>query len=222
MHSIISPSILYWGTPIVLITTENPDGTFNICPMSSAWWLSHRCMLGLAAMSQTTQNLLRTKQCVLNLATDDMINQVNLLARTTGSDPPPEWKAGAGYIHVKDKFQHAGLTPQPSDLVKAPRILECAVQMEAELVDSHDMMKDMPHHKGLMMGLEVKILRIHIEDRLMLAGHENRIDTDKWQPMLMCFQEYYGMGQKKLVKSRLAEIDEELYRPLTRSDVIKE
>jgi hypothetical protein len=84
-HSTISPAIFYWGTPVVLITTENPDSTFNIAPMSSAWWLGNRCMLGLGAISQTTINLLRTKQCVLNLASDNMSDAINALALTTGS-----------------------------------------------------------------------------------------------------------------------------------------
>ncbi|MGI8308307.1 hypothetical protein [Saccharopolyspora hattusasensis] len=33
----IAPSILYFGTPVVLLSTENSDGTANLAPMSSAW-----------------------------------------------------------------------------------------------------------------------------------------------------------------------------------------
>jgi flavin reductase (DIM6/NTAB) family NADH-FMN oxidoreductase RutF len=32
----IAPSILYFGTTVVLISTENADGTPNLAPMSSA------------------------------------------------------------------------------------------------------------------------------------------------------------------------------------------
>jgi flavin reductase (DIM6/NTAB) family NADH-FMN oxidoreductase RutF len=40
----IKPSILYFGTPVVLITTMNPDATVNISPMSSAWaWATASC-----------------------------------------------------------------------------------------------------------------------------------------------------------------------------------
>ena len=220
MHHTISPAILYWGTPVVLITTENDDGTYNICPMSSAWWLGHRCVLGLAAMSQTTQNLLRTRKCVLNLPSQEQTSNINLLARTTGSNPVPDWKVSTGYTYVKDKFDHAKLTPQPSDLVDPPRILECPVQMEAELVVSHEMMGDLPDRKGMTLAMEVKILRVHVEDSLRLKGHQNRIDTDKWHPTFMVFQEFYGMSEKRLVDSKLAKIDESNYRGLTRSDVV--
>ncbi|TVY51907.1 Uncharacterized protein LCER1_G007119 [Lachnellula cervina] len=220
MHNIISPAILYWGTPVVLITTENQDGTYNIAPMSSAWWLAHRCMLGLAATSQTTQNMLRTKKCVLNLPSQDMASHINLLARTTGSNPVPEWKVSMGYTCVKDKFGHAKLTPQKSDLVGPPRILECPVQMEAEIMEQHDMMKDLPDRKGAILAIEVKILRIHVQDELRLEGHQNRIDTDKWHPLFMVFQEYYGMSTKRLEESHLATIDESNYRAFTRSNEV--
>jgi flavin reductase (DIM6/NTAB) family NADH-FMN oxidoreductase RutF len=35
-HKGIWPSILYYGTPVALVTTLNADGTPNIGPMSSA------------------------------------------------------------------------------------------------------------------------------------------------------------------------------------------
>lgn len=149
-------------------------------------------MLGLLSRSQTTQNLLRTKQCVLNLPTEDMTSQINALARTTGSDPVPEWKASVGYVHVKDKFGRSGLTEQESELVLPPRIRECPVQMEAELVEAHNMMSDMDGKKGAALALEVKILRVHIEDELRLQGFENRVDVDRLRLVFMAFQEFLG------------------------------
>jgi len=155
MHRQISPAILYWGTPVILITTENEDGTFNIAPMSSAWWLADRCMLGLAAGSKTPENLLRTKQCVLNLPTDKMAAQVNALARTTGTEDVSNWKKLAGYSYVKDKFGRANLTPEASDLIRPPRIQECPIQMEAELIEATPMMKDKPDMKGYTQAMRI-------------------------------------------------------------------
>ncbi|OJD17883.1 hypothetical protein AJ78_02055 [Emergomyces pasteurianus Ep9510] len=212
MHHQISPAILYWGTPVVLITSENEDGTCNIAPMSSAWWLNDRCMIGLSSGAHTSKNIMRTQQCVLNLPSEDMTDHVNALARTTGANPTSPWKASVGYRFVKDKFAHAKLTPQPSELVRPCRIQECPVQMEAELVEVNEMMKDLPDRKGSILSMELRILRVHVEDRLRLDGYANRIDSEKWQPLIMCFSEFYGMGRTKLVPSRLAEIDEEAYR----------
>jgi flavin reductase (DIM6/NTAB) family NADH-FMN oxidoreductase RutF len=93
MHQVTQPAILYFGTPVVLISTVNEDGSFNLAPMSSAWWLGQRCVLGLAAVSKTTQNLIRTGECVLNLPDDSMVAAVDRIARTTGSNPVPAGKA---------------------------------------------------------------------------------------------------------------------------------
>ncbi|EEQ90018.2 uncharacterized protein BDCG_05138 [Blastomyces dermatitidis ER-3] len=221
MHHQISPAILYWGTPVVLITSENTDGTSNIAPMSSAWWLGDRCMIGLSSGAHTSKNILRTKQCVLNLPSEDMTAHVNALARTTGANPTSAWKASVGYRYVKDKFAHAKLTPQPSELVVPCRILECPVQMEAELVKVNEMMGDLPERKGSILAMELKILRVYVEDDLRLGGYANRIDSEKWQPLIMCFSEFYGMGKHKLVPSRLAEIDEEAYRSPRKNGVMQ-
>jgi flavin reductase (DIM6/NTAB) family NADH-FMN oxidoreductase RutF len=218
-HATISPAIFYWGTPVVLITTQNPDGTTNIAPMSSAWWLGNRCMLGLGAISQSTINLIRTKQCVLNLPSDNMTSAVNALALTTGSAEiltaqPDEgykyFKRMNGYKYIPDKFGRAGLTPLDSDLVIPARIAECPAQMEAELVGVHEMMQD-ADTKGFV-ALEVKVLRTHVHEVIRMEGFGNRVDPDKWKPMIMSFQELYGLKGKKVDESVLAKIEEEEYR----------
>jgi flavin reductase (DIM6/NTAB) family NADH-FMN oxidoreductase RutF len=236
-HSEIKPAILYWGTPVVLISTENEDGTANIGPMSSAFWLGDRCILGLDASSQTPKNLLRTGQCVLNLPSDDMTRAVNKLAKTTGTKELPAPKLGRGYVYEKDKFGVAGLTAEPSgrsihkytewkhvlmkdpsvlELVRAPRIAECPVQMEAELVNQN------PIIGGAILVIEVKIAKTWVTDNLRLKGHDDRIDPDAWKPMFMMFQHLYGLRPGKIEQSKLASIDEELYRALSKQGTIDE
>lgn len=220
-HQEISPAILYWGTPVTLISTTNQDGSANIGPMSSVFWLGHGAMLGLDASSQTTMNLLRTGQCVLNLASDNMADAVNALARTTGTDPVPAGKIPRGYNFVKDKFKHAGLTPVPSKHVACPGIKECPVIMEAELVVSHNMYRGRPI-EGLIFAIEVRIVRVSIHEELRLNGYRNRVDADKWKPMIMMFCDLYGLKPGKLERSRLAEVEEEMYRPLAEHSGVQE
>ena len=205
--------VFYWGTPVVLITTTNEDGSANIGPMSSVFWLGNRCMLGLEHISQTTINLRRTGQCVLNLPSDNMVGAVNALARTTGTEVVPDVKIALGYRYEKDKFGAAGLTPQQSNLVLPPRIKECPAQMEAELTGVYEMMSSLPGEaKGFTLAIEVRILRTYVLDELRLPGYTNRIDPDAWKPMIMSFQHLYGLKPGKLEKSTLANIEEELYR----------
>ncbi|KAI1454596.1 hypothetical protein F4805DRAFT_310703 [Annulohypoxylon moriforme] len=220
-HTIISPAILYWGTPVVLITSENEDGTSNIAPMSSAWWLGHSCMLGLDAESKTTQNILRTKQCVLNLPSDSMGDYVNRLADTTGSNPVSDSKSSRNYKFVKDKWTRAGLHSQPSNFVTPLRIAECPVQMECQMVQANELWKDLPDRKGLALAIEVRVLRIHMLQELRMEGHPNRVDPDKWRPLIMAFQELYGLGGGKVAPSVLGRVGEEKYRALCRSDVVE-
>ena len=156
----------------------NLDGTTNLAPMSSAWWLGQRCMLGLAAESQTTINLQRTKQCVLNLPSDTMVAPINALAKTTGRQDMSPFKTAADYCYVKDKFKIAQLTPMASKMVEPSRVLESPVQMEAELVAVNEMNRDEEGRGGFFLGLEVKILRVHAEENVLRAGEPNKVDAD--------------------------------------------
>jgi flavin reductase (DIM6/NTAB) family NADH-FMN oxidoreductase RutF len=61
----IQPKILYFGTPVVLLTTENADGTANLAPMSSAWTLGQVVVLGRRDHSQVRPP--RVAECRLQL-----------------------------------------------------------------------------------------------------------------------------------------------------------
>ncbi|KAI0802811.1 hypothetical protein GGR55DRAFT_700339 [Xylaria sp. FL0064] len=220
-HTVISPAILYWGTPVVLITSENEDKTSNIAPMSSAWWLGHSCMLGLAAYSKTAQNILRTNECVLNLPNDSMAEDVNKLAFTTGLDPVPKDRTPGGYASVTNKWERARFHPQPSSFVTPLRIAECPVQMECQVVQVNGLRKDLPDRSGLILAIEARVLRIHILKNLSMEGHPNRVDPDKWRPLIMSFREFYGLGSGKVLASTLAQGSEEEFRALTKSNVVE-
>lgn len=53
---------MYFGTPVVLISTLNEDETLNLAPMSSAWWLKKSCLLGLGKRGKTFENLERNRE----------------------------------------------------------------------------------------------------------------------------------------------------------------
>lgn len=211
MKKIVEPSILYFGTPVLLLSTLNLDGTCNVAPMSSAWWLGWNCMLGLGGKGHTAQNLLRERECVLNLPSSAMTDTINRLARLTGSDPVPPHKQAMGYRHCKDKLAVAGLTAQASALVRPPRLAECPVQMEAVLEATHAF-GHAPGRQPGALAFEVRIVRTYVEESLLIPGAEDRIDSDAWRPMVMSFCNLYGLGSR-LEHSRLAEIPEWMYRP---------
>lgn len=133
---------------------------------------------------------------------------VNALARTTGSEVVPAFKVRLGYTHCKDKFSAAKLEPVASELVAPPAVKECPVQMEAKLLKVNEMAG------GALVALEVKVLRVRIEEDLRMSGEgkENRVDAKKWRPLIMSFQELFGLSGEMAVESKLARIEEELYR----------
>jgi flavin reductase (DIM6/NTAB) family NADH-FMN oxidoreductase RutF len=212
MHQTIEPAILYAGTPVVLISTMNEDGSPNLSPMSSAWWLGWSCMLGLDATSKTTANLRRTRECVLNLASVDLVGAVDNLAMLTGSDPLPLHKKLLGYRHARDKFAAAGLTQQSSELVKAPRVRECGIQMEARVTVMTAFATKDPRMAIPTRAIEVTIERVHVDPKLLADGHPNRIDPDKWKPLIMSFRQFYGVSEN-LHPSKLGKGPEEAYAP---------
>lgn len=211
MHTAIDPTILYFGTPVALVSSLNPDGTPNLAPMSSAWWLGRSCMLGFGARSQTPINIQRTGECVINLASVTEAAAVDRLAKTTASDPVPPHKVAMGYRHEPDKFGRAGLTRLASDIVTAPRVAECPVHLEATLEAVHPLAVRDADRRGALVALEVRIVRVHVAESIRMAGHPHRVDPDRWRPLIMSFQQLYGLGER-VRESTLASIPEEAYR----------
>lgn len=210
-HVTIEPPILYLGTPVVLISTRNENGTANLAPMSSAFWLGWRAVLGLGAASKTAQNLLRTGECVLNLPSDDLVSRVDRLALTTGVDPVPEYKVQRGYRHEPHKFAHAGFHAVASETVAPPRVAECPVALEGVLEADHSLAADDEAQRGRLLTFEVRVTRVHVHESIRMEGHDDRIDPDRWRPLIMSFQRFYGLGDE-VHPSRLASIPEQVYR----------
>ena len=211
MHTTIDPTILYFGTPVALVSTINPDGSPNLAPMSSAWWLGKSCMLGFGARSQTPINIQRTGECVINLPSVTEADAVDRLAKTTASDPVPPHKVAMGYRTEMDKFGLARMTEVMSDVVAPPRAAECPVQLEAVLEAVHPLAVRDADRRGALIALEMRIVRVHVDESIRMSGHDDRIDPDLWRPLIMSFQQFYGLGSR-VRHSTLGTIPESAYR----------
>ncbi|MGH8182331.1 MAG: flavin reductase family protein [Rhodanobacteraceae bacterium] len=193
---VVEPKILYFGTPVVLVTTRNPDGSANITPMSSAWALADRVTIGLAGGGQGLDNLLRERECVLNLAGEAMRAGVERLAPTTGRDPVPAFKRTGGYRHVSDKFALAGWHAEPALVVGAPRIAEAPLQLEARVL--HADQRDVPawtNDAGGYVSVELQIVKVHAHVDVVVAGTQH-IDPCRYRPLFYVFRHYYGVGER--------------------------
>src|SRR6202012_1374789 len=124
-HVVTDPAILYFGTPVVLLSTVNPDGSPNLAPISSVYWLGRQAMLGINRNSQTWANLARTGEDVVAVPSPGPVDPATRRARPPGRDPVSERQQKRGYRHVADKFGVSGLTPVPADLIAPPLVADC-------------------------------------------------------------------------------------------------
>jgi flavin reductase (DIM6/NTAB) family NADH-FMN oxidoreductase RutF len=197
----VEPNILYFGTPVALLTTVDRDGNANIGPMSSVWALGWTLMLGLEMGSKTYQNLMEQKECVVNFPPSSLFEHIEKIANLTGANPIPGYKTGR-YQYDADKFASGGFTSLKSALVKPPRIAECQLQFEAVLKNVLKI-NDGPVGAPGVAAVEVRVLKIHADEQLIVDG--KHIDPQKWDPLIYNFRHYYGLG-KELGKTFKAEI----------------
>jgi len=116
--------------PIALVSTISTDGINNLSPFSFfnafganppvvAFSPSRRGRD--ASLKDTYNNLIATKECVIQSVTHSMVEQVSL--------------ASAEYSPGVDEFIKSGLTPIDSDIVKPKRVKESPFQMECKVLE---------------------------------------------------------------------------------------
>ncbi len=107
---------------VVLVTTCNEDGTSNVAPKS---WISVMAFepsllaLGCNLEHRTAQNILRSREFVVNVPGADLVEKVWAAYRLPHPRP----------------VEAAALTPIPSRRVRPPRIEECKAHLECILED---------------------------------------------------------------------------------------
>ncbi|MGS2591875.1 flavin reductase family protein [Streptomyces hebeiensis] len=185
-HLPIEPSILYFGTPVVLLSTENEDGSFNLAPMSSAWALGQTVVIGLGREGQTAYNLGSRPDLVISLPAPAQWAAVERLAPLTGRNPVPATKA-EGCRFEPDKFAAAGLAAEPSHLVRPPRVAECPIQLEARAE------RVRPDVSGEFVIVETLVHKVHADPRVVVPGTDH-IDPAAWSPLIYNFRHYFGLG----------------------------
>jgi len=183
---VLAPSILYFGTPVVLLSTENENGTANLAPMSSAWALGQVIVLGLGSAGQTARNLQRRPDLVVSLPGAAQWAAVERLAPLTGRPDVPAHKR-AVFRFEPDKFAAAGLHPVPSELVRPPRVAECPLHLEARAA------RVRPGASGDFLIVEAHVLKVHADPRIVVPGTQH-IDPAAWSPLIYNFRHYFGLG----------------------------
>jgi flavin reductase (DIM6/NTAB) family NADH-FMN oxidoreductase RutF len=153
--------------PIAFVSTVNTEGAFNVAPFSFFTVASSNppvvvFTVGNRAIpdprKDTLRNITTSREFVVNVVSEEIGSKMNLCA----GDYPPE----------VDEFEISGLTPIPSDLVKAPRVAESHINMECRLLYTIAM-SGLVNGGNLVLG---EVVRFHIDDAYF---NSFRIDHDK-------------------------------------------
>lgn len=187
MSKVIQPKILYYGTPVILLTTLNEDGTTNISPISSSWCLGDVLVLGVGVGGKALENLQQHPECVINIPDPSLWQNVESLAPFTGKEDVPEYKQQLGFTYKKDKFAESQLTPIDSFEVAPNRIADCPIQIEARVKNVH-----IPDYAPFFAIVEAQSLLVHAHEEIVI--NENHINPQKWSPLIYNFRHYFGLG----------------------------
>jgi flavin reductase (DIM6/NTAB) family NADH-FMN oxidoreductase RutF len=110
----------------------------------------------------TLNNVLATKQFVVNMVTEDLVEQMNM---TSQPIPPNE-----------SEFELAGLTPIESILVLPPRVKECKITMECEMVHHYKLENSKTVGATIVIG---RIVLFHIDESVLLDNYKINLETYK-------------------------------------------
>lgn len=188
MKRTVEPKVLYFGTPVVLISSLNPEGSTNLAPMSSAWWLGYTAMLGMGTSAQTVKNLVERPEIVLNLVDPDMVAALDRIALLTGSQEMSDSKRARGYRYEPDKFAAAGLTREPSEAGPAS-VLESPINLEGRI----EAIREIGGPDSHLCSLEMTVERVRVREDLLMSN-DRYIDPLRWDPLIMKFTEYFAGG----------------------------
>jgi len=189
MKRTVEPKVLYFGTPVVLISTRNADGSTNLAPMSSAWWLGYHAMLGMGTSSQTVKNLVDRPEIALNLVDPAMVAALDRIALLTGSEEMSDAKRARGYRFEPDKFTAAGLTPTAGAVTGLDLVEESPITLEGHLEAIHAIGGPADH----LCALAMKVEQVQVSEDLLMSN-DRYIDPLRWDPLIMKFTEYFAGG----------------------------
>ena len=176
--------------PIALVSTISKSGIPNLAPFSFFTAITSKpptvcfapALKGAGSIKKDTlANIEETGEFVVNVVSESIAVQMN----ETAGDFPPE----------VDEFEHADLTPEPSQIVQVPRVKESPINMECRLYKIIYIGDSAPGSGALVIG---EIVCYHVEESLFSDG---KIDTAKLQPVgRLAGMEYTTLGKRFILE----------------------
>ncbi len=141
--------------PIAWVTSMDEDGGINAAPFSAYNYLcTDPPIVGMGVTNRTdarftpkdtARNIRRTGEFVINVVTDDLLDQMNICAT--------DFPAGVNELEM------AGLTTAPSSVVKVPRIAEAHAALECREFTTTEIGRS-----RIILG---RVVAMYVEDRFV-------------------------------------------------------
>ena len=155
--------------PIGWISSISEDGILNLAPFSffnavgdDPPHVMFSTVRGNDTNKDTLNNVLATKQFVVNMVTEDLVEQMNMT-----SQPIPS---------TESEFDLANLTPIASTKVKPPRVKESPITMECELVHHYTLENHKYGGATIIIG---RIVMFHVDESVLLDNYKINLETYK-------------------------------------------
>ena len=170
--------------PIGWVSTVDENGINNLAPFSffnavgeDPPHLMFSTVRTGNKNKDTLNNVLANKQFVVNMVTEETVEQMNMTSQSVD--------------YEVDEFELANLTPIDSVFIKPKRVKESYIHFECEMVH-HYFLED--HKNGGACIIIGKILTMDINDEILMEG--NRINLDKYKPVArLAGSNYAKMGE---------------------------
>ncbi|RAU82410.1 flavin reductase family protein [Pontibacter arcticus] len=166
--------------PIAFASTTDTDGNVNLSPFSFFNVFSANPPILVFSPARrvrdnttkhTLENVLQTNEVVINIANHVIVEQMSL--------------ASTEYDFGVNEFVKSGLTPQKSELVKAPRVLEAPVAFECKVNE----VISLGNEGGAGNLIICEVLLIHVQESILDAA--GKIDPFKLDAVARMGGDYY-------------------------------
>jgi flavin reductase (DIM6/NTAB) family NADH-FMN oxidoreductase RutF len=166
--------------PICFASTIDSEGNANLSPFSFFNVFGSKppiCIFSPArrvrdnTIKDTLENVIETKEVVINVVSYDMVQQMSL--------------SSCEYPKGTDEFTKSGFTPVASTLVKPFRVKESPVSLECKVLE----VKSMGDEGGAANLIICEVVKMHINDRIL--DEQLQIDPHKIDLVARMGMDYY-------------------------------
>jgi len=173
--------------PIAFASTIDSDGNVNLSPFSFFNVFSAKPPIMIFSPARrvrdnttkhTLENVLETKEVVINIVSHDMVQQMSL--------------SSTEYDKGVNEFLKAGFTEIPSELIKPPRVAESPVQFECKVNE----VVSLGDEGGAGNLIISEVVKIHVNKEIL--DSDGKIDPRKIDTVARMGGNWYSRAKEGL------------------------